>query len=230
MGKTITDLTAVDPIADADLFAVVDDTDSTTKKVTADNVADYVAAELPSRALTGLDVNGNADISGTFDVGASTTRRVGVQSTLVNDAGGGPYVSSTSFDIATNIGEAWESVGPTGGGADNTWTALDSVPVDASWLKLKFVNQATISSAAHAQFVSAVYAREQGSAVATGNTTTVNAIAGYGSNSALNEARSFSEMTIPVSSRQFELYWYSLNITSETVEVYLVGWGFDPPA
>ena len=39
---------------------------------------------------------------------------------------------STSLDIDANIGATFESVGPTGSGATNIWTALDSVPAGAT--------------------------------------------------------------------------------------------------
>jgi len=45
---------------------------------------------------------------------------------------------ATSLDVETEIAvDTWESVGPTGSGADNTWTALDDVPASATSILVK---------------------------------------------------------------------------------------------
>ena len=40
------------------------------------------------------------------------------------------------FDVNAVIGAGWESVGPTGSGATNIWTALDSLPANTKWIEL----------------------------------------------------------------------------------------------
>ena len=50
----------------------------------------------------------------------------------------GAVVSSTAFAIPGTITEnTFVTVGPTGSGADNIWTALDSVPSGASWIEVR---------------------------------------------------------------------------------------------
>lgn len=75
---------------------------------------------------------------------------------LESDVGG----HSNIFDVDASIGAAWESVGPTGSGATNIWTALDAVPTGAKWIEVKieiFANTMTSFS------TSALYARRGGS-------------------------------------------------------------------
>lgn len=60
MAKTISELTALTGLGDADLFVTVDDTDSTTKKITAANIAVYLAAltqTLTNKTLTSPTIN-----------------------------------------------------------------------------------------------------------------------------------------------------------------------------
>lgn len=47
-------------------------------------------------------------------------------------------LDEAGFDVKTNVADStWESVGPTGSGADNIWTALDSVPSTAIALRVR---------------------------------------------------------------------------------------------
>lgn len=69
---------------------------------------------------------------------------------------------STLFNISSAIAAAWESVGPTGSGAVNIWTALDSIPSGCKWINLKIYNHAADSGATLDAFQS-IYARPTGS-------------------------------------------------------------------
>lgn len=182
--------------------------------------------------FTAIDLNGNADVSGTLDIGASTTRRVAPAGTFVDNSNGSPTVSSTAFTVSTSVTEdTWESVGPTGGGADNTWTALDSVPSDADWIELKAsVIGTNSSSGTPGDTVTLfVYARKEGSAATAGNTTAIgSARAIIDSNSNCSDGGDSRGIKVPVNSRQIELYWDNSfeNVTS--AQLYLTGWGFNP--
>jgi hypothetical protein len=58
---------------------------------------------------------------------AAELNLTGSAGTFVNEANDQPVAVTGEFDIDSSVVEtAWESVGPTGAGADNTWTALDS--------------------------------------------------------------------------------------------------------
>lgn len=113
-----------------------------------DNIATAVATKFDSSDL--IDEDNMASNSATK---APTQQSVKAyvdasQATYVNDAGGGPVIDDTIFDFYNNITAAtWESVGPTGSGADNIWTALDAVPSDADWVELKVMLSFTSASA-----------------------------------------------------------------------------------
>lgn len=52
----------------------------------------------------------------------------------------GMVLSGTAFNLTLNVTAGdltWESVGPTGSGATNIWTALDNVPSDADFIEIK---------------------------------------------------------------------------------------------
>lgn len=60
------------------------------------------------------------------------------QSVFVNNANGNPNLSDTRFSI-TPAGVTYstsESIGPTGSGADHTWTALNTIPADVDWIEV----------------------------------------------------------------------------------------------
>ena len=69
--------------------------------------------------------------------------------------GGGPVVSgfnqsettyvessaaalSNTLNLATSLVTNWRHIGPTGSGASVIWTALDGIPLEATWIELKF--------------------------------------------------------------------------------------------
>jgi hypothetical protein len=77
--------------------------------------------------------------------------------------GGGskwPFVTTATFNFVSNITEgSWESVGPTGSGATNIWTALDQVPTDVDWIEVKLdVTGITSGGTAEATMSFVVYA------------------------------------------------------------------------
>lgn len=45
--------------------------------------------------------------------------------------------SGNSFDVLSNIGGVFQSIGPSFSGADNIWTALDNIPLTATSLKIR---------------------------------------------------------------------------------------------
>lgn len=136
-----------------------------------------------------------------------------------NDAGSG----STTFDIDANISTAWESVGPTGSGATNIWTAMDNIPDGAKWVELKFLNRANDSTgAAIEQYV---YIRATGSSTATGNQTMASVARVAATGSTATEVMTLNTVKVPVdSSKRFDIY-FTADGTSRVVDCYLVGTG-----
>ena len=112
------------------------------------------------------------------------------------------------FDIDANISSAWESIGPTGAGATNTWTVLDSVPSNAKAVILK-ISRITVATGQVG-----LYARVTGSSGAVDDTTIIFESSGVAT---------VSFVFVPIdSNRRFDLYfdWY----TGIHVNMYLVGW------
>lgn len=133
---------------------------------------------------------------------------------------------STSFDIDANIGAAWEEIGPTGSGATNIWTALDSLPSAATWVRLKVLNDCDDSTGANiAQYV---YARATGSSTAAGDQTLVssNRLTITGSSataSGMGPVISFPVVPVDAGG-SFDLYFTS-DGTSRDVTCWLVDFG-----
>ena len=174
-----------------------------------------------------VDVNGNEDIAGTLDIGSGTTRRVAPAGTFVNNANGNANVSDTMFSLDVSLAKgAWESVGPTSSGADNIWTALDSVPVDADWVELK-IYLTGIDGAASAALYSSLYARKNGASTAAGTDNQIALIYDESDGSGNSHAGCCVTHKVPVNSLIFDLY-FDYTFTSNQSYAVLTGWGFNP--
>lgn len=87
----------------------------------------------------------------------------------VNNANGNPNISDTLFDVEDVTLNTWESVGPTAGGGDHQWPALDTVPGDVDWIKIKFYFDGTENSGTpDAPLDVIMYVRKTGGAQAVG--------------------------------------------------------------
>lgn len=187
--------------------------------------------------IAALDLNGNGDASGTFDIGSSTTRRLAPAGTFVNNADGNPTVVSTEFAIHTNITEnQWWAVYPTGGSPVETyvsdkyiWSALDSVPTDASYIvvKVKAIGQTTSGTPGSGQSGD-INARDNGSNEAQSSENEIATLVTYLTDTSGNGGDAdTSTHYIPITNRCFDIHWESaFNTTS--YQMYLVGWGFNP--
>ena len=129
----------------------------------------------------------------------------------VNNADGGPYISDDLFDVTANLAEsAWESIGPTGGGLDNTWGALDLVPENADWIEVQiFMSAATIGTGTpNDSQVASLHQRANGSAVAVGNPALIcNAYDYVNANGYAHGRALDSGVRLPVASRAFDINW-----------------------
>lgn len=150
----------------------------------------------------------------------------GLQETFVNNASGYPVSSTTSIDIDANLTEnVWESIGPTGSGADNIWTGLDSVPTDADYVEVRITLRGSDGSAS-SQAAGIVYARDSGSS-ATGTGCIVGEVATQADSSGNCEARFCTTVKIPVTSAVFEMQWISTFTPPTTIFMYLTGYGYN---
>lgn len=130
---------------------------------------------------------------------------------------------STGFNVSGFVGAAWESLGPTGSGATNIWTALDSVPVGAKWVEIKLSHSCTDNGGV--SFNQFLYARVTGSGSGISISNQISKVgmradgAGIISNSIQTTAK------IPVdSSGRFDLYFVA-DGSSRSADMYLVGFG-----
>jgi hypothetical protein len=131
----------------------------------------------------------------------------------VDDSAGGAYVNSTQFSLSGLTSATWQSIGPTDGGADHTWTALDDVPTDADWIEVKissFVQQTGGAAPTTARTVDASV-RKEGSSVVAGGASSVVSCACYGDSSNPGYDSQKVVVKIPVNSRQFEAYYVEAN-------------------
>ncbi|MDH5188320.1 MAG: hypothetical protein OEW37_05115 [Rhodospirillaceae bacterium] len=143
------------------------------------------------------------------------------QNITIDNAGG----STASFSLGSYIGAAWESVGPTGSGAANIWTALDAVPSTATGLLLKAYLSAT-GSTNGTTYQQLLYARRTGSGLATSNSTVAaaNAFTNRSGASQLGQAVSVFPIAID-SSLRFDLYFIISGSPSPSISsLSLVGW------
>jgi hypothetical protein len=148
---------------------------------------------------------------------------------FVDAADGGPYISSTSFDVAANIGAAWESVGPTGSGATNIWTALDSVPASADWVEVRIRLQSIIDAGvAGTQTRNELLARKNGSSIVITNAG-IAEIKQDQNGSYSNTVANITTAKIPIDgSNIFELYYLTNSVATATCFIHLVGYGSNP--
>ena len=131
--------------------------------------------------------------------------------------------SSVALDISTNIGAAWESVGSTGSGADNIWTALDDIPDGATFVELKLFNEC--DDTAGALIAQSVYLRGGDSSTAANDQTLANIAIITAAGSTATKAHQINTIKVPInSSKIFDCYLVT-DGTSRDVKAYLVGFG-----
>lgn len=135
--------------------------------------------------------------------------------------------SSISFSVPSVIvASTWESVGPTGSAADNTWTALDSLPVGTTYVDLKLHIGVTGSTLAN-NYSTQLFGRPTGSARVRDSTTQIGE-ASLTNQSGSNERDSnFTMVRLPVdSSGRFDLSYLLYGATAApTILLHLVSFG-----
>lgn len=141
-----------------------------------------------------------------------------------------PFADSESpalnnpFDINANIGGTFQSVGPTGSGADHIWTALDNVPADANWVKIVVHNDLynTVGDEAYAY----VSARKTGSAASLNIAMRISSarIQANGVSSVSGIMRDSARVPIDANNR-FDLHLSTVG-NANSCDAYLAGWGY----
>lgn len=162
--------------------------------------------------VDGVDVYPPTAVAGYFDT----------QGMLVHDDSADTTV--LQIDSAVTV-DTWESVGPTGAGSDNTWTALDSVPAGAKAIVVRIFHIHGGSTNGD-QYWSVVWGMN---ADATPSTNYGNAISNnglYNRSGALEANYTCTTAIIPINSaREFQARWSAGGTTpSTTIYMYLQGW------
>lgn len=131
---------------------------------------------------------------------------------------------STVFDIDGAIGAAWESVGPTGSGATNIWTALDSVPTGAKWVEVKAVLTQNYSTTT--VYGAELDSRPTGSAIANGYRMSIAQFRGSIASGAFVGNTKGTEKIRIDSTNSFDLYLTEIGTpTTNDHYLWLKGWG-----
>jgi len=103
-------------------------------------------------------------------------------STFVTSSIGFPLLGVTSiYDVDSNLASAtWESIGPTGSGADNVYAGLDSIPLGVDWVEVNIhidcVTTGGTPEAYHSLLMNAI---ANGGTENLGQTTRIQYIGGY---------------------------------------------------
>jgi len=149
--------------------------------------------------------------------------------TFVNNANGNPNISDSAFLTSSIAALTWESVGPTGSGADNIWAILDVVPGDVDWIRIRaYIESEQIGGSANVIRRSIIWTRRTGSAELDGTSNIVIVHKTHSSSAGNASAETMSELTIGVdSSIRFDVRWQSLFSTTFSGGIFLAGWGYN---
>lgn len=191
-----------------------------------------------------LKVTGDSEFTGdielggvinSLDVGSSTTKRVGPKGSAATNSNGNPNISDTLFDLdAVWNPSSWVSIGPTGSGADQTWTALDSVPADADYIIVRIDGKATESGGTPGDLLELdLHARDGGSSQTYGVDNKIYSLGGVVEANGKTIAKCVTEARIAVDSDiVFDVIPRDniSDFSSYVVYLVLVGWDFDPPS
>jgi len=230
----------------ADWFAGTESVTMTTALAAADIAEVLVELGIPSDissiAATAIEINTACDGStaknshthllavGCTDVTATVTEVNNKcdSEAFVNDSNGNPTVSDTEFAVDTTVTEdTWESVGPTGGGQDYTWTALNSVPSGADWIEVKIFMSADSGTISTSPWLY-LYARAEDGITAKGMDNMIARMNFY-MDTATSSMDTLTSAKIPVSSRAFDLYWDNTGpFTTISIDLWITGYGYNP--
>lgn len=152
---------------------------------------------------------------------------------FVDNADGSPTIYSTNYNLHTYLtADQWESIGPTGSGADNIWVGLNGVPTDdqdggvsVDWLEFRIkiigVDCATPSTTCWVQ----VYARKNGGSAGTGDPTLIAHGGDFADSSNKAYTRNINTFKVPVDADGVFEMQYGGTMSTITIELTLVGYG-----
>jgi len=141
------------------------------------------------------------------------------------NASGYPVAFTDTIDlvVAGVVQNTWESVGPTGSGADNIWTALDNLPDGTNWIRLSVKHKGT-NGVASLLSISSLWIRKGSTSVGTAHCL-VSEISELISASGFGQA---TVMTTPIvqldGNKTFDVYWNG-TFTTHELDLYIVSYG-----
>lgn len=163
------------------------------------------------------------------EIGAETAARVAVQGEFTGHASASLLFSNIPFTISTSVTKnVWETIGPTGSGMTNIWTALDDVPTDVDWIEVTCRQGASCNADTAGVVRSAdTFARKYLSSELAGGPNYLSYIQAKTDTAGDAADGNFSTGKIAVSSRRFELTWVSNFNNGDLIIIYLVGYGYN---
>lgn len=134
------------------------------------------------------------------------------------------YGNSTSINISGSITKnTFETIGPTGSGATNIWTALDDLPANATGVMITVTSQVE-ANAASLTYEAPIRVRGTGSISAGNNTLISNAGGRVSAGGDLEKSTSVNSTFVVLDGNNtFELQWNDTNVTFNTSIMYLNG-------
>jgi len=148
---------------------------------------------------------------------------------FVTNTNGNPNISDTTIDVSTEVTlNTWESVGPTGSGANNIWAAMDTIPAGVDWVEIKiFHSGLTSASGADGLDISYVAIRKGGGTQITSINNYVSMLGAYTSAAANAAAKAIPFVKVPVDSSLIFDINYSNTFELVNIELYIVGYGYN---
>lgn len=196
-----------------------------------------VSHSIPAASTT---VQGHVELATNAEAlaGTDTTRAVtpaGVATALTGAAAPAGYLrigpeyindegmEEAQLDIdAALVVDTWESIGPTGSGADNTWASMDVIPAGAVAVRVRFV-VATAGTVAgsHSAYV---LARKTGASITPTGTVGYAGMQADGTNG--HQSISVSSAIIPLdASLRFDAKWISVGVSSsQDIKANIESW------
>jgi hypothetical protein len=165
-----------------------------------------------------------ADAGGTAQAEARTNLAMNVAvsgfvaaSTVYTAESQAPF-SQFIVDTAIAAG-VWESIGPTGEGADNDWAALDDVPDNAKFIDIMIELNVNVSSV---NGLLTVNSRKVGEADAADSRTTIASSSPSATGANMETA---TPARIAIVDRKFDLTYSVSSVSGETIKLILRGFG-----
>ena len=127
--------------------------------------------------------------------------RTGFTTYIQEDGGFSPIIRLSTELTNQNPFSAWESIGPTGSGADVIWSALDNIPANAKSIIIRINALTERDSVADDDFLSQVYFKPEASTILSPQAANrIIWTQGYGGTAVKGVASAVSQVIIPVTS------------------------------